>query len=63
MTRRQFGRDTGNSEWINVSVSEFDQLALKMGNAVDVNIAEDRVIAGSLIDSKDSDRFLIVTAA
>jgi antitoxin component of MazEF toxin-antitoxin module len=61
MAQKIIGRNTGNSGRVNVSGSELDQLGLAIGSAVDVDVAESKDIAQALIDSKDTERFLIVT--
>jgi hypothetical protein len=61
MAQKKIGRNAGDSGRVNVSGSELDQLGLAIGNAVDVDVAESKDIAQALIDSKDTDRFLIVT--
>jgi len=61
MTRKQVGRNAGNSGRINVSGGELDQLALEVGDAVEVDAVDDKAVAHALIDSKDSERFLIVS--
>ena len=63
MTRKQVGRNTGQSGRINVSGSELDQLGVKIGDAVDVEVVDSKEVARALIDSKDTDEFLIVTPA
>jgi antitoxin component of MazEF toxin-antitoxin module len=63
MTRKQIGRNTGNSGRINVSGSELEQLGVEIGDAVDVEVVDAKQIAHALIDSKDSEEFLIVTPA
>lgn len=61
MTRKQVGRNTGNSGRINVSGPELDQLSLEVGDAVELDVADDAAVAHALIDRKDSERFLIVS--
>ena len=61
MVQKKIGRNTGESGRVNVSGSELDQLDLAIGSAVDVDIAESREVAQALIDSKDAERFLIIT--
>jgi antitoxin component of MazEF toxin-antitoxin module len=63
MTRKQIGRNTGNSGRINVSGSELEQLGVEIGDAVDVEVVDAKEIAHALIDSKDPEEFLIVTPA
>lgn len=61
MTRKQVGQNAGKSGRINVSGSELDKLGLEIGDVVDVEVADAAGVAHALIDSKDSDEFLIVT--
>lgn len=63
MSRKQIGRNTGNSGRINVSGSELQKLGADIGDAVDVEVAASADIAHAVIDSKDADTFLIVTPA
>ncbi|MFC7251081.1 hypothetical protein ACFQJ5_14700 [Halomicroarcula sp. GCM10025324] len=63
MTRKQIGRNTGNSGRINVSGSELEELGVEIGDAVDVDVVDAKEIAHAIIDSKDSEEFLIVTPA
>ncbi|WP_254809743.1 hypothetical protein [Natronosalvus amylolyticus] len=63
MTRKKIGRNTGKSGRINVSGSELEQLGVEIGDAVDVDVVDAKDIAHAVIDSKDSEEFLIVTSA
>jgi antitoxin component of MazEF toxin-antitoxin module len=63
MTRKQVGRNTGNSGRINVSGSELEKLGVEIGDDVDVDVVDAKEIAHALVDSKDSESFLIVTPA
>ena len=63
MTRKQVGRNTGQSGRINVSGAELDHLGVEIGDAVDVEVVDSKEVARALIDSKDTDEFLIVTPA
>jgi antitoxin component of MazEF toxin-antitoxin module len=63
MTRKQVGRNTGNSGRINVSGSELEKLGVEIGEEVDVDVVDAKEIAHALIDSQDSEEFLIVTPA
>jgi len=63
MTRKKIGRNTGQSGRINVSGSELDKLGVELGDAVDVEVVDSKEVARALIDSKDTDDFLIVTPA
>jgi len=40
MTRKQVGRNTGNSGRINVSGSELEELGIDIGDAVDVDVVD-----------------------
>ena len=61
MTRKKIGRNTGQSGRINFSGSELDKLGFEIGDEVEVDVVDDKDVARTLIDSKASDRFLIVT--
>lgn len=61
MAQKTIGRNTGESGRVNVSGSELDHLGLAIGSTVDVDVAESRDVAQALINSKDAERFLIVT--
>lgn len=63
MVRKQVGRNTGQSGRINLSGSELTKLGVDIGDAVDVDVAESETVAQALIQSKNSERFLIVTPA
>ncbi|ACM58810.1 conserved hypothetical protein (plasmid) [Halorubrum lacusprofundi ATCC 49239] len=63
MTRKQVGRNTGNSGRINVSGSELEELGIDIGDAVDVDVVDAKEVAHAIIDSKDAEEFLIVTPA
>jgi hypothetical protein len=61
MTRKTIARNSGNSGRVNISGSELDMLESGIGDDVDVDVADAKDIAHAIIDSKDADRFLIVT--
>jgi antitoxin component of MazEF toxin-antitoxin module len=61
MTRKTIARNSGNSGRVNISGSELEMLEAEIGDDVDVDIADAKDVAHALIDSKDTDRFLIVT--
>lgn len=61
MTRKSIARNSGNSGRVNISGSELDELEAEIGDDVDVDVADTKDVAHALIDSKDTDRFLIVT--
>jgi hypothetical protein len=61
MTRKTIARNSGNSGRVNISGSELDKLKAGIGDDVDVDVADTKDVAHAIIDSKDTDRFLIVT--
>jgi antitoxin component of MazEF toxin-antitoxin module len=61
MTRKSIARNSGNSGRVNISGSELEELEAEIGDDVDVDVANTKDVAHVLIDSKDADRFLIVT--
>lgn len=61
MSRKSIGRNAGNSGRVNISGSELEKLEAEIGDAVDVDIADTKEVAHAIIDSKDTERFLIVT--
>ncbi|MDQ2050742.1 hypothetical protein RBH26_09610 [Natronolimnohabitans sp. A-GB9] len=63
MTRKQIGRNSGNSGRINVSGDELEKLGVDIGDAVDVEVVDAKAIARAVIESKDAEEFLIVTPA
>ena len=63
MTRKQIARNTGNSGRVNLSGAELEKLGVGIGDSVDVDVVDAKAIAHALIDSRDSEKFLIVTSA
>lgn len=61
MTRKSIARNSGNSGRVNISGSELENLEAEIGDDVDVDVADTKDVAHALIDSKDTDCFLIVT--
>jgi hypothetical protein len=61
MTRKSIARNSGESGRVNISGSELEKLSMEIGDEVDVDVADTKDVAHALIDSKDTDRFLIVT--
>jgi antitoxin component of MazEF toxin-antitoxin module len=61
MTRKSIARNSGNSGRVNISGSELEKLEAEIGDDVDVDVADTKDVAHALIDSKDPDRFLIIT--
>jgi hypothetical protein len=46
---------------VNISGSELETLGADIGGTVEVDVVDATDVAHALIDSKDTDRFLIVT--
>lgn len=61
MTRKSIARNSGNSGRVNISGPELEKLEAEIGDDVDVDVADTKDVAHALIDSKETDRFLIVT--
>ena len=61
MTRKSIARNSGNSGRVNISGSELETLEAEIGDDVDVDVADTKDVAHAIIDSKDTNRFLIVT--
>jgi antitoxin component of MazEF toxin-antitoxin module len=61
MTRKTIARNSGNSGRVNISGPELEKLKTEIGDDVEIDIADTKDIAHAVIDSKDADRFLIVT--
>jgi hypothetical protein len=61
MTQKTIARNSGNSGRVNISGAELDTLKARIGDDIDVNVADTKDIAHAIIDSKDSNRFLIVS--
>jgi antitoxin component of MazEF toxin-antitoxin module len=61
MTRKTIARNSGNSGRVNISGPELEKLKAEIGDDVEIDIADTKDIAHAVIDSKDADRFLIVT--
>lgn len=61
MARKSIARNTGTSGRVNISGDELRQLNAEIGDTVDVDVASTSQLAHALINSKDADRFLIVT--
>lgn len=61
MTRKHIGRNTGNSGRVNLSGSELEQLGLDIGDSVEVTVVESKQVAHALIDSRETEEFLIIS--
>jgi len=61
MTRKTIARNYPNSGRVDISGSELEELEAEIGDGVDVDVADTKDVAHAIIDSKDTDRFLIVT--
>jgi antitoxin component of MazEF toxin-antitoxin module len=61
MTRKSIARNSGNSGRVNISGSELETLGAEIGDDIEVDVVDANEVAHALIDSKDTDRFLIVT--
>ena len=63
MIRKTLARNAGSSGRVNISGPELEMLEAGISNQVELDIVDAKEISHALIDSKDTDRFLIVTPA
>jgi hypothetical protein len=61
MTYKSISRNTGDSGRVNVSGSELEKLGVDIGDRVEIDVTDTKEVAHALIDSKDTNRFLIIT--
>ena len=61
MSRKKIAQNQGDSGRINISGSELQQFGAEIGEEVDVDVAESISVAKAMIDSKESDAFIIVS--
>lgn len=61
MSKKTIARNTGNSGRVNISGDELEKLETEIGDDVDVDVTDTKDVAHAIIDSKDTERFLIVT--
>jgi len=61
MSEKTISRNSGNSGRVNISGSELKVLEAKIGDDVDVDAVDTKDVAHAIINSKDTDRFLIIT--
>ena len=61
MGRKKVGRHSSHSGRTNLSGSELTELGIEIGDRIEIDLADTKEIAHALIDSKRSDRLLIVT--
>jgi hypothetical protein len=63
MTRKTIARNSGKSGRVNVSGSELNSLGIGIGDEIIVDAVDSKAVAHALIDTRDTDQFLIVTPA
>lgn len=61
MVEKQIAQNQGKSGRINLSGSELDKFDAEVGDAIEVDIAESDAIAQAMIDSKNSESYIIIS--
>ncbi|WP_411967516.1 hypothetical protein [Haloferax sp. YSSS75] len=61
MTRKQIGKNTGNSGRINLSGPELEKFGSEIGEPIKIDIAESKGIAQAIIENSDCGEFVIVS--
>lgn len=61
MTRKQIGQNAGRSGRINLSGPELEKFGCGVGEPIRIDIAESKGIAQAIIESSDSEEFVIVS--
>jgi antitoxin component of MazEF toxin-antitoxin module len=61
MPRKTIARNSGNSGRVNISGSKLNELEAEIGDDVDVDVPDTKEVAHAIIDSKETDRFLVIT--
>lgn len=63
MTRRTIARNSWKSGRVNVSGSGLNSLGIGISDEIIVDAVGSKAVAHALIDTRDTDQFLIVTSA
>jgi hypothetical protein len=61
MAEKKIAQNQGNSGRINLSGSELNKFKAKVGDTVEVDIAESENIAHAMIKNKDSEEYIIIS--
>lgn len=60
---KKVAKNNGNSGRINLSSDELHRLGVEVGDDVRIDVAESKQVARALIDSRDTNSFVIVSKA
>lgn len=61
MAHKKIAKNQGESGCINLSGSELEQFGSKIGDEISVDVAESPEVAKAMIDTKDANRFIIIS--
>jgi hypothetical protein len=61
MAHKKIAKNQGESGRVNLSGSELEQFGSEIGDEVGVDVAESPAVAKAMIDTKDADRFIIIS--
>lgn len=60
---KKVAKNNGNSGRINLSSDELHRLGVEVGDDVRIDVADSKQVARAIIDSRDTDAFVIVSKA
>lgn len=61
MVQKKIAQNQGDSGRVSLSGSELDKFGASIGDKIEVDIAESDAIAKAMIDSKETDSFIIIS--
>jgi hypothetical protein len=61
MVKKKIAQNQGQSGRINLSGSELDKFDAEVGDPIEVDVAESDAVAQAMIDSKDSESYIIIS--
>lgn len=61
MAEKKIAQNQGDSGRVNLSGSELNKFGADVGEKVEIDIAESEAIAHAMIDSKDSEAYIIIS--
>ena len=60
---KKVAKNSGRSGRINLSSDELTRLGVNVGDDVQIDVAESKAVARAIVESRDTDAFLIVSRA
>lgn len=60
---KKVAKNSGRSGRINLSSDELNRLGVEVGDEVRIDVAESTAVAKAIIESRDTEAFVIVSAA